>query len=142
MSSTCCSRSSKTAASVSRTGWSSRHCISFPELRRDVDGHVLSLRVVVEHDLERAFPAQAALLLAAEEVARLDPSGLVDLDPARLDLVRRAERARQVARPDVCGEAVVRVVRETDDLALVLPRDRDEHGPEHFFSRDAPGRSD
>jgi hypothetical protein len=60
-------------------------------------------------------------------VTRTLAETLVDLNPTGLDRVCSAECPSNVVRLDVGGESVVAVVRHTDHIRFVDPRDGDEH---------------
>src|SRR5437762_11594344 len=103
-----------------------------------IDRDALPLRITVEHALERVLASHAALLVPAVRLTGELAEALIDLHPAGFDRVRGVDRFGDVARPHVRREPVMTVVRHTNRVALVVPRNRDHHGAEDLFARDAP----
>src|SRR5262249_29403050 len=80
----------------------------------------------------------AGALQAAEwRVHQVAGRGAVDLDRARLDLLRKAVHRARVARRDRRGQAVLRVVRLRDHIFVAGRFDDREHRPEDLLARDA-----
>jgi hypothetical protein len=105
---------------------------------RQVDCDVLPLRVALEHPFERELATDAAFFVTAVGMVGALPEALVDLDPAGLDRVRRAEGPTDVMRPHIGGEAVVAGVRHADDVRFVGPGNGNEHRTEDLLARQAP----
>jgi len=105
---------------------------------RQVDRDVFPLRVAFEHAFEGEFPTNAAFFVTAIGVTGALTEALVDLNPAGFDRMCRAKCPADVMRPDVGGKAVVAVIRHSDRLRFVLPRNGDEHGAEDLLARQAP----
>src|SRR6218665_1049789 len=100
---------------------------------RDVHGLLVGVEV------DRAVPAlvsEAGGLDAAEGGAQVAHVVGVEPDHARLDLLRERVGALQVVRPDVGGEAVLRVVREGERLGVVVERRDRNDGPEDLLLED------
>src|SRR5713226_6029650 len=97
--------------------------------------NALDLRVVFQ-SVHAEFAAVAAHFVAAEGgrgvviVVRVDPHG------SGLELARDAVRFSNVARPDGCGEPILRFIRETDGLVHFGELDSREHRAEDFFAGD------
>src|SRR4051812_47434294 len=86
-----------------------------------LDADILRLREELER-LETAFASDAAVLRAAERHAQVAQQPAVDPDRAAVDRRGDAMRALEVARPQRCGEAVARRVRERDRFLFVIER--------------------
>src|ERR1700730_3104185 len=100
-----------------------------------VYGDVLLLGVLVQC-VRSAFAPEAALLVAAEGVVRVDDVPVVDVDHAGFQAPGDVECPLFVAAPDAGGQAVVGVVGDRDGLVdRVVGQDR-EYGPEHLFPGD------
>src|SRR5712691_388672 len=97
--------------------------------------NALDLRVVLQ-GVHAKFAAVAAHFVAAEGgrsvviVVRVDPHG------SGLELARDAVRFSNVARPDGCGEPILRFIRETDGLVHFAKLDCREHRAEDFLAGD------
>src|SRR4029450_5520915 len=63
---------------------------------------------------------------------------LVDLHPAGFDAVRRSQRAADVVRPYVGGEAVVGGVGHADSVGLIGPADSNQDRTEDLLACQAP----
>src|SRR5258708_35314888 len=82
---------------------------------------VLELRVVIQSVRPQLAP-DARLLESAERGRHTDRAVGVDRDRPGLQAARDSHRAPGVVGPDRSGEAVDRVVRDLDGLALVFER--------------------
>src|ERR1051326_9017839 len=101
-----------------------------------LDADILRLREEFER-LETAFASDAAVFRAAERHAQIAQQPAVDPDRAAVDRRGDAMRALEVARPERCGEAVARRVRERDRFLFAIERrDRDD-GAEDLFLQHA-----
>src|ERR1041384_5355514 len=81
-----------------------------------------------------AFAADAALLHATEGDAEITDEPAVYPDSAGVDFFGDAMGAAEVLCPDAGGEAVITIVRVTDDLVFAVER-RDRHDrAEAFFT--------
>src|SRR2546423_717962 len=105
-------------------------------LARQVNPDALDLRVHLKGVLAH-LATVARLFVAAEGRGRVHHVEGVDPDDARLYLAGEAVCARDVARPDACGESVGDFVRLTDEVALVLEGDDGDDGAEYLLLRDA-----
>src|SRR4051794_6423073 len=128
-------------APVTRTGSPSSSTVRavpmlLPSSSGERDEHVLRAHVL--HD---PFPTtDLAVAAVLEPARRRRPAGrrtrAVDPDVAGVEVRRDPQRAVEVARDEVRGEAVARPVRQRDRLLLVADaRDR-EHRPEHLVLRE------
>ena len=107
-----------------------------------IDRDILPLRVALEHAFEGELAADAAFFVTAVGVTRALTETLVDLNPAGLDRVRGAQSPADVMGPDVGGEPIVAVIRHTDRVRFVAPRNGDEHWAKDLLARQAPIVSD
>ena len=101
--------------------------------------HTFFVRQKLSDALDPALAAVAALLHAAERRRRATTGRAVDRHEAGLERGRQAVGARQVARLDVGGEAVLGVVGESDGLVLVVERRHRQHRSEDLLLRQRAG---
>src|SRR5215475_7150763 len=97
----------------------------------DLRHHVLDLEVVLER-VRAEVLAVAGLLEAAVRHLRDERDVVVDPDRPELELLRRVQRASDVAGPDRGGEAVVDVVRPRDRLVVLGEPLHGHDRPEHL----------
>src|SRR5438105_3968114 len=83
--------------------------------------HVLDLTVRKEL-VERVLAPDAAVLVAPERSA-LEALAAVSVDPdvARLDLIGKAQRRRDVAGPDIRAKAIFDAVHFSEHLLAIVP---------------------
>src|SRR5437870_13430318 len=89
-----------------------------PDLVREVDEHVLDLRVLLERVDAQVLPEPALLVAAVRHLAH-DRQVVVDLDGPEPERVRSAMRPLLVFRPPGRVEAVDDIVRGLDGFGLV-----------------------
>ena len=122
--------------SVAQASFAEGGVVGFAE--RDVHG----LLVGVEVDRAvAALVAEAGRLDAAERGAEVAHVVRVEPHHAGLDRLREVVRALEVVRPDVGGEAVLRVVRERERLFVGVERgDRDDRAEDLLLEDPRVGR--
>src|SRR6185437_6798476 len=127
--------SSRTTARTTRRA--RRAITSDCRLSAEVYDDGLLLREMLEHRLERGFPAEPRLLDAAVGHVGLDHHVLVDLHEPGLEPLGRIERGLEIARPDRRGETVIGIVRLGDRVLVLLELDDAGDRPEYFLAREA-----
>src|SRR5262249_31146262 len=105
-------------------------------LLTEIDVHLLDLQVLVDAPHAKLSP-DAALLVATP--GRLDEGRLhvVDPDDPGAELLHRAHRAKQIARPHRRREAVIGVVRYSNGVLFRVERNHRRHWTEDLLTRDA-----
>jgi hypothetical protein len=93
----------------------------------------------VVHSGHAVQSAEAALLLAALFDLGVDNRPVVNPDRASLYLSRNSERAVDVRGPNRRGEAVLRVVRESDGFFFAVEGLHNQDRPEHLLLCDRHG---
>src|SRR5258708_5698613 len=101
----------------------------------EIDVDLLHVEIFVDAPLSELTP-DAALLVAAPR--RLDVGRLHVVDPhdAGAELFDGAHRAKDVARPDGGGQAVVRVVGDPECVLFAVERNDGRDRTEDFLARD------
>src|SRR5690348_103424 len=101
-----------------------------------LDDHSLQVGHLLERAMAAYSPDAAALAgPAAEWDVRLPiVGGLIDVDPADLEALGHAQRARKIARVDGAEQAIWRVVGDGQRLGLVLELDDRRDRPEGLLA--------
>src|SRR6266571_1521397 len=103
---------------------------------RQIDPHALHLRIEFQRVLAH-LAAITRLLVTAKWRRGIEHIEGIDPDNARLDLLCKAVRARDVARPDAGRQAIDRFVRLLDQIVFVRKGDDGNDWAEDLFLRDA-----
>src|SRR5437667_1747570 len=104
-----------------------------PDLVREVDEHVLDLRVLLEGVDAQVLPEPALLVPAVRHLAH-DRQVVVDLDGPEPERIRSAMRPLHVLRPPGRVQAVYDIVRGLDRLVLVRELLDVDHAPEDLLA--------
>src|SRR5207245_1849987 len=110
-----------------------------PDLVREVDEHVLDLRVVLEGVDAEVLP-EAALLVPAMRHLAHDRQVVVDLHGTEAERVRGTVRPLDVLRPDGRVQAVHRIVRRLDRFVFVGELLDVDDRSEYLLAGDPHGR--